>query len=130
MSVENSIGDLKNVFRCLSKQRVLHYDPTFSSKIIYPAATLHNFRIGHRVRAADDYDMDNDSEAIDDDDDDDFIGNNRSRSGRNYDTDEDDEENAFVPEPNNNRNQHPGELFTAEGNRKRAQYIRNHFYRR
>lgn len=41
--VERTNGILKGVWRCLNSDRVLHYKPTFVSKIIYACATLHNF---------------------------------------------------------------------------------------
>lgn len=127
MSVENHIGLLKTVFRCLLKDRVLHYSPTFSGQLIYAATTLHNFRISHNVTAAADYDGTS-SESSDD-----------SLSGSDSDTDEIEPErdpedpNVRDPEdPNVHRNQrrHPGDLFTEEGERVRQRYIRNHFFNR
>lgn len=122
MAVENAIGDLKTVFRCLLKHRTLHYDPTFSGQIVYAAGALHNLRIRRRVLAYNEYDgdqsdsdsdeseVDSDSEAAretDDDEPQDIINDTENRRGRNL---------------------HPGDLFTVAGNRKRAQYIRNHFF--
>lgn len=67
MSVENCIGDLKMIFRCLLKERCLHYAPTFASKIFYAVATLYNFRIHHNVRAFTEYEADSEDELMSDD---------------------------------------------------------------
>ncbi|KAG5868342.1 hypothetical protein JTB14_013825 [Gonioctena quinquepunctata] len=40
--VERCIGVLKAYFRCLRKDRVLHYKPDIAAKIIYACAMLHN----------------------------------------------------------------------------------------
>ncbi|XP_063911205.1 putative nuclease HARBI1 [Zophobas morio] len=40
--VERCIGLLKSYFRCLLKDRVLHYSPEVAGKIIYSCAVLHN----------------------------------------------------------------------------------------
>lgn len=40
--VERAIGLLKGRFRCLCKQRMLHYKPEVCSKIINACASLHN----------------------------------------------------------------------------------------
>ncbi|KAG5859782.1 hypothetical protein JTB14_031177, partial [Gonioctena quinquepunctata] len=40
--VERCIGVLKAYFRCLRKDRVLHYKPDIAAKIIYACAILHN----------------------------------------------------------------------------------------
>ncbi|KAG5870693.1 hypothetical protein JTB14_003891 [Gonioctena quinquepunctata] len=40
--VERCIGVLKAYFRCLRKDRVLHYKPDTAAKIIYACAILHN----------------------------------------------------------------------------------------
>lgn len=43
--VERAIGMLKGRWRCLCKQRMLHYKPTTSSKIINACSVLHNICI-------------------------------------------------------------------------------------
>lgn len=43
-TVERTFGVLKNVFRCLLKDRVLHYTPMKSANIIYSCSILHNMR--------------------------------------------------------------------------------------
>lgn len=43
--VERGIGILKSRFRCLSKQRILMYEPEKAGKIINTCAILHNFLI-------------------------------------------------------------------------------------
>lgn len=120
MSVENSIGALKNSFRCLNKDRVRHYDPTFASNLIYAASALHNFRIAHNVQAAEAYEGDTDSESEPEAD------VSSDEEGR-ADGDEDIGNN-----PNDQRRRrrptHPGELFTNEGVMARQRYIRNHFF--
>ena len=63
MTVENAVGRLKTVFRCLLKDRILHYHPTFAGSIVNAAATLHNFRIKHRVQDPDSYEGDSDGES-------------------------------------------------------------------
>jgi hypothetical protein len=40
--VERCIGVLKSYFRCLIKDRVLHYTPVTAAKIVYACAILHN----------------------------------------------------------------------------------------
>lgn len=41
-TIERCIGLLKAYFRCLHKDRVLHYKPQMAAKIIYSCAVLHN----------------------------------------------------------------------------------------
>lgn len=43
--VERAIGMLKGRWRCLCKQRMLHYKPTTCSKIINACSVLHNICI-------------------------------------------------------------------------------------
>jgi len=43
--VERAIGMLKGRWRCLCKQRMLHYKPTTASKIINACSVLHNICI-------------------------------------------------------------------------------------
>jgi len=55
--VERLFGVWKAVFRCLSAQRQLMYEPGMAGKIINACAVLHNMRIAHRI---DDIDLDED----------------------------------------------------------------------
>ena len=43
--VENVNGLLKEVFRCIHKERILHYEPIKVSKIVKTVLVLHNFRM-------------------------------------------------------------------------------------
>ena len=47
--VERFFGVLKSVFRCLSYQRVLMYEPGLAGRIVNACAALHNMRIHHRL---------------------------------------------------------------------------------
>ncbi|KYN09112.1 Putative nuclease HARBI1 [Trachymyrmex cornetzi] len=47
--VERLFGVWKAVFRCLSAQRQLMYEPGMSGKIVNACAVLHNMRIAHRI---------------------------------------------------------------------------------
>lgn len=47
--IERCNGVLKMRFRCLFKQRVLHYDPETASKIINACVVLHNLCIEHNL---------------------------------------------------------------------------------
>lgn len=47
--VERCIGLLKGRFRCLLKERVLHYAPNKAARIVSACATLHNIAIHYRV---------------------------------------------------------------------------------
>nr|XP_011302196.1 PREDICTED: putative nuclease HARBI1 [Fopius arisanus] len=53
-TIERVNGILKMRFRCLLKQRVLHYDPTTAAKIVYTCAVFHNIAIndGYRIMQA------------------------------------------------------------------------------
>lgn len=44
-TVERFFGVFKNVWRCLSYQRVLMYEPAMAGKIVNACAVLHNMRI-------------------------------------------------------------------------------------
>ncbi|XP_036144483.1 putative nuclease HARBI1 [Monomorium pharaonis] len=54
--VERFFGCFKGMWRYLSYQRVLMYDPTFAGHIVNACAVLHNMRLYHRLPAADYYD--------------------------------------------------------------------------
>lgn len=56
--VEQAIGMLKGRWRCLCKQRKLHYKPTTASKIINACSVLHNICI-------DNFDADDEYEEYD-----------------------------------------------------------------
>ncbi|KYQ58969.1 Putative nuclease HARBI1 [Trachymyrmex zeteki] len=47
--VERFFGIWKSVFRCLSAQRQLMYEPSMAGKIVNACAVLHNMRIAHRI---------------------------------------------------------------------------------
>ncbi|XP_046384778.1 putative nuclease HARBI1 [Ischnura elegans] len=46
--VERLFGVLKNTWRCLHRERVLHYTPEAAARIIISCAVLHNLMITHR----------------------------------------------------------------------------------
>lgn len=72
--VERLFGVLKSTWRCLSKDRVLQYEPGFAGRIVNACAVLHNMRIaGGMVNdPIEDYVMENAPDIrIDDNDDDD-----------------------------------------------------------
>lgn len=48
--VERLFGVWKAVFRCLSSQRRLMYEPGTAGEIVNACAVLHNMRIAHRVQ--------------------------------------------------------------------------------
>lgn len=48
--VERLFGVWKAVFRCLSVQRRLMYEPGMAGKIVNVCAVLHNMRIAHRMQ--------------------------------------------------------------------------------
>lgn len=56
--IERCNGLLKMRFRCLSKNRVLHYQPVMCSKIINACVVLHNMCIANRVPMPEDDDED------------------------------------------------------------------------
>jgi len=51
--VERLFGVWKAVFRCLSSQRRLMYEPGTAGKIVNACAVLHNMRIAHHVQDID-----------------------------------------------------------------------------
>ncbi|XP_046587846.1 putative nuclease HARBI1 [Neodiprion lecontei] len=52
--VERFFGVFKSVWRCLSYQRVLMYEPAFAAKIVNACAVLHNMRVQLRLNNEDD----------------------------------------------------------------------------
>lgn len=49
VQIEQCFGLLKNRFRCLLKDRVLHYAPTTAAKIINSCVVLHNLCLDNNV---------------------------------------------------------------------------------
>ena len=47
--IEQCNGLLKNRFRCLLQDRVLHYAPVYVSKIILSCVVLHNLCLEHNI---------------------------------------------------------------------------------
>lgn len=47
--VERCFGILKMMWRCLSYQRVLMYEPSFAGRIVNACTVLHNMRIHYRL---------------------------------------------------------------------------------
>lgn len=76
--VERCIGVLKGRFRCLIKDRALHYSHKRAAYIIYAACVCHNILMQNKVPI-------NENEIIVDEDDDAPINSNNTRSfGRSY----------------------------------------------
>jgi len=61
--VERMFGLLKNVWRCLLRHRVLHYDPIMAANIIIACAVLHNIRL-HNNLMNHEIDIDEKGEAV------------------------------------------------------------------
>jgi hypothetical protein len=49
--IENTFGRLKNKWRCLCKDRVLHYAPLKASRIIVACCVLYNFELSFKEHA-------------------------------------------------------------------------------
>lgn len=76
--VERLFGVLKSTWKCLSKHRVLQYEPGFAGRIVNACAVLHNMRIAGGILNDDSFeDYENENVRsdihIDDDDDDDNL---------------------------------------------------------
>ncbi|XP_067633998.1 putative nuclease HARBI1 [Eurosta solidaginis] len=54
--IERLFGVLKGTWRCLSRQRVLLYEPGFAGKIVNACSTLHNIRLREQSFEIDDID--------------------------------------------------------------------------
>lgn len=52
--VERLFGVLKATWRCLSRQRILMYEPTKAAEIITACAVLHNMRLRYNVPPTED----------------------------------------------------------------------------
>lgn len=57
VSIEQCFGLLKNRFRCLLKDRVLHYAPETCAKIINCCAVLHNLCLENNIPLYNDEDV-------------------------------------------------------------------------
>lgn len=77
--VEQCIGHLKSVFRCLHKHRTLHYSPKTAGNIVAACAILHNIRIMRNEHRNDVIDEDSDE---DDDDEENVEHTNVLRQGQ------------------------------------------------
>nr|XP_037869744.1 putative nuclease HARBI1 [Bombyx mori] len=61
--IENTFGRLKNRWRCLNKDRALHYKPVKCARIILACCVLHNIGINYdTVDDADNIDLENDDD--------------------------------------------------------------------
>lgn len=65
--IERAFGVLKTRFRCLSKHRVLHYDPSTAGKMVYACMVLHNICILQRIPNPEEDGMDEPEEIEEDD---------------------------------------------------------------
>lgn len=61
ITVERTIGVLKNTFRCILGARLLHYNPEKASKIINVCCALHNKRIEYKMKV-DEYNLEVDED--------------------------------------------------------------------
>lgn len=52
-SIERCNGRLKNMWRCLLKHRVLHYEPDMAGLIVNACVVLHNMAIDHNIEEPD-----------------------------------------------------------------------------
>lgn len=50
LGIENTFGRLKNRWRCLCKDRVLHYKPEKCAQIIQACCVLHNIALNYDVQ--------------------------------------------------------------------------------
>lgn len=48
-TVERCIGLLKEIFRCIHSERILHYKPNKVANIIYASAILYNYRLERNI---------------------------------------------------------------------------------
>lgn len=53
--IENTFGRLKNRWRCLHRDRTLHYKPEKCAQIIIACCVLHNIALEYKVPEPDDY---------------------------------------------------------------------------
>ncbi|XP_048515347.1 putative nuclease HARBI1 [Athalia rosae] len=72
--VERLFGVVKSTWRCLSKHRVLQYEPGMAGKIVNACAVLHNMRIrnGIQMEMIDENEIEGDNPIVHDADDDDL----------------------------------------------------------
>ncbi|KAL0879511.1 hypothetical protein ABMA27_003253 [Loxostege sticticalis] len=63
--IENTFGRLKNRWRCLSKDRTLHYKPEKCAKIIIACSVLHNIAIDFTVPDSEDFNNHSDDQIQD-----------------------------------------------------------------
>jgi len=58
--IERLFGVLKSVWRCLSRHRVLQYEPGFAGRIVNACAVLHNMQKAHGLFYDDMFEFDHD----------------------------------------------------------------------
>lgn len=61
-TIERAIGLLKTRFRCLLKERVARYDPTFVGNLVNACVTLHNICLDFGVNIDEDMEINFDNE--------------------------------------------------------------------